>query len=80
MTEATDSQMLVMASAQEYLAAGRVWGTGGWLPPEQREALDWFTLGRLLGWRCDLAGLETSRLHSVTRNMHRWVVLACDPG
>jgi hypothetical protein len=49
--------MLVVATAQELAeAAGRVWGTGGWEAPEQREARDWLCLGRLCGWPVMVAG------------------------
>ena len=37
-------------AAPHELPAERVWGTGGWLPPEERRALDWLTFFRLLGW------------------------------
>lgn len=51
--------MLVIAQGEE-LAASRsaVWGTGGWDPPEEREARDWLCLGRLLGWEVELAAPE----------------------
>ena len=42
--------MLLVASDTELPPAERVWGTGGWLPPAAREALDWVTLARLCGW------------------------------
>src|SRR5262249_43938800 len=50
MAKHTQEPVLVVASATELPSAQRVWGTGGWLPPEQREALDWLTLARFLGW------------------------------
>jgi hypothetical protein len=53
---------------------GRVWGTGGWLPPEEREALDWLTLARLSGWRAAVSG-PGEPLAPATR----WLVLACSP-
>jgi hypothetical protein len=43
--------MLVVASRPELeQAAGPVWGTGGWDPPETREARDWLCLARFCGW------------------------------
>lgn len=44
------STSLVIASTRELSERALVWGTGGWLDPEQREALDWLTLVRFLGW------------------------------
>ena len=40
----------IVASEAELPPDHRVWGTGGWLMPEQREALDWLTLCLMLGW------------------------------
>ena len=49
MAGALPDPMLVVASAEELPAGRRVWGTGGWLPPEQREALDWLTFAEGYG-------------------------------
>jgi hypothetical protein len=71
--------MLVVASEFEMPRAQRVWGTGGWLPPEQREALDWLTLSRLLGWGVTVARWTSSGLEARLSGGSRWVVIACDP-
>jgi hypothetical protein len=42
--------LTIIASREELPPEERIWGDGGWLMPEQREALDWLTLGLLLGW------------------------------
>lgn len=44
------TDVLIAGSAEEFAPRERVWGTGGWRPPEQREALDWLILARMLGW------------------------------
>jgi hypothetical protein len=44
------TDVLIVGSAGEFAPNERVWGTGGWRPPEQREALDWLILVRMLGW------------------------------
>jgi hypothetical protein len=49
------TSVLVIGRAWELDPATRVWGTGGWRSPEEREALDWLTLVRLLGWRVTTA-------------------------
>lgn len=69
------ASVLVIAAPHDMAGGSRVWGTGGWLPPESREALDWLTLARLLGWGVTVApanghvGLED----------RRWIVVGCDP-
>lgn len=45
------TDVLIVGSTTEFDPAARVWGTGGWRSPEEREALDWLTLVRCLGWR-----------------------------
>ena len=55
MAEYERDLMLVVASEAEIPPTDRVWGTGGWLQPEQREALDWLTLARLMGWSVHVA-------------------------
>ena len=52
----------------------RIWGTGGWQMPEEREALDWLTLARLLGWQVSIA--RPGKLTGLT-SAH-WIVVACD--
>src|SRR5207245_6899912 len=51
-----------------------VWGTGGWLPPEEREALDWLTFARLSGWEAKVR----TPAEALDGGGH-WLVVACDP-
>ena len=44
------TSVLVVRRPWELDPVARVWGTGGWTSPEEREALDWLTLVRLLVW------------------------------
>ena len=64
----------IVASPAELPVGDAPWGHGGWLPPAEREALDWLTLGRLLGWSTAVeagpAALALGR---------RALVVACDP-
>jgi hypothetical protein len=64
--------MLVIASERDLTLAERVWGHGGWLMPEQREALDWATFGRLSGWPVRVAARPEGRAP-------RWLIIATDP-
>ncbi len=48
------------------------WGNGGWLAPEEREALDWATLARLSGWEVSVDATPDGRGDT-------WLVIACDP-
>ena len=73
----SDNPVLIVGSENELPLAQRVWGTGGWLQPEDREALDWLTLTRLLGW-----GTSITRLPDPLVDEHprlRWIILACSP-
>src|SRR2546422_229081 len=68
--------VILVASDVALPAAHRVWGTGGWLPPEEREALDWLTLSRLLGWRVTVARPSGAGLQEAFAAGGRCVVLA----
>jgi hypothetical protein len=72
-------QMLLLASRAELPAADRIWGTGGWQPPEQREALDWLTLAGLCGWSVSVARHAGEQFEGDLATGSRWIVLACDP-
>jgi hypothetical protein len=69
--------LLIVGRDEDLPEAGRVWGTGGWIEPEEREALDWLTLARLCGWGADVARPPLSE--SDLRRGQRWVVVATDP-
>jgi len=49
--------VLLLAAEGALSPSTRVWGTGGWQPPEDREALDWLTLVRFMGWDVEDDGL-----------------------
>jgi hypothetical protein len=70
------ASMLVVASATEHRdSLARVWGSGGPLAPEAREALDWATLARLHGWP-----VAVSPPDGPFPAPARWTIVACDPG
>jgi len=70
--------MLLVADERELPSDARVWGTGGWLPPDQREALDWLTLARFSGWDVNIARRLPAESAGVDTGT-RWIVIACDP-
>ncbi len=68
--------MLLIAAERELARARRIWGSGGWVIPEEREALDWLALGRLLGWEVALASADRPAGAFAGQ---RWIVAALDP-
>jgi hypothetical protein len=79
MVAGNGDSLVLVASKSEMPRLKRVWGTGGWLPPEDREALDWLTLLRLMGW-----GVRIEWCTSLCPDVRipagsRWIILACDP-
>jgi hypothetical protein len=72
-------EAVVVVSEAEWSAAGRVWGTGGWLPPEGREGLDWLTLSRFLGWGVRTIPQTDPGLTAGLSGVSGWAILACDP-
>ncbi|MEO5579101.1 MAG: hypothetical protein ABIR58_00470 [Gemmatimonadaceae bacterium] len=75
----TASPVLVIASEGALPVERRVWGTGGWVPAADREALDWLTLARLLGWGASVARLSSGRIGDLVAKETRWIIIACDP-
>ena len=59
------TEVLIIGSTVEFAPKERVWGTGGWRPPEQREALDWLILVRMLGWKVKTTTVLGPRVPSV---------------
>lgn len=76
----TSINTLLLVTEDEQLSpVARIWGTGGWVPPDEREALDWFTLTKLSGWRPCLAKPEVVSLRDAACHTKQWAVFACDP-
>lgn len=71
--------MLVVASGTELHSATRVWGADGSLAPEDREALDWLTLARLLGWDVTVTPHTGEGLDTAFSGANGSVVIACAP-
>jgi hypothetical protein len=67
-------RMTIVASPNELPGRSRIWGTGGWQPPREREARDWLVLARVLGWK---ASIETDLEHAL-RSAAPIVVIARD--
>jgi hypothetical protein len=50
MSRVAAEPVTIIATEGELPPRRRVWGTGAWFSPDAREALDWLTLSRRLGW------------------------------
>jgi hypothetical protein len=71
---------VVVIATEEALPRNRVWGTGGWMPPGEREALDWVTLVRFLGWEVETVTVDTSgRLAIPLAPEAHTVIIASEP-
>lgn len=79
MYTAAADPVLVVTSEAALPTAHRVWGVAGWSPPEQREALDWLTLSRFLGWGVQVTRRTPSGFDTDITGGSRYVILACDP-
>lgn len=71
--------MLVIAGEAELAADSKIWGTGGWMEPNQREALDWLTLARMLGWNVIVGREKNGNIQAECSARCQWIVIACDP-
>ena len=79
MCRKTDNSVTIMVAPAELPANRRVWGTGGWLGPEEREALDWLTLCRLMGWEADVQRIDQWNPNIDFGGESDCIILACDP-
>jgi hypothetical protein len=75
----TSTSVLLVAASDELRPDNKVWGTGGWLAPEAREALDWLTFCRLSGWDVVISPPRVEVMRTVIPQGCRWVIIACDP-
>jgi hypothetical protein len=71
--------VLLISSAHELPVACRVWGTGGRTSPEEREALDWLTLCRLLGWSVEVVRSGDPHFANTVKRRHRCIIVGCPP-
>ncbi len=78
MTDREANTVLLVTAEGELPIGKRVWGTGGWIMPEEREALDWLTLVRLLGWNVTVTSVSSLEKHKSLAGC-RWIIIACDP-
>ncbi len=78
MNQRTDTA-IILTSFAEQMNAEPVLGTGGWLPPEEREALDWMTLIALMGWKVKLQGPQNFPSTDIDNQQIKWIILTGDP-
>lgn len=71
---------IIISSDKLVSRSKRIWGDGSWLPPEEREALDWFMLARIMGWRAKIISTEETYTDNSKNDVIKWIVVACDPG
>jgi hypothetical protein len=77
--DSLSASVLLIANPFQLPSSQRVWGTGGWQPPEMREALDWLCLVRGLGWGVKLAFPDAASIARGLSAELRWIIVACDP-
>ena len=71
--------LLIVSPDSVSMEASVILGTGGWLPPEQREALDWMTFGRIMGWRVILITPENFRFEIIEEQNIKWLIFSGSP-
>ena len=73
------SLVTLVVSPGELPIDQRVWGTGGWLAPEEREGLDWLTLCRLMGWEVNIQRSTEWNVDQDSAGACGTIILACPP-
>jgi len=70
---------IIISSDKLVSKSKKIWGDGSWIPPEEREALDWFMLARIMGWRAKIISNEETYADISNSDVIKWIVVACDP-
>lgn len=76
--DASRAPFLLVADPAFLRPSDSVWGTGGWLHPRSRTALDWLCLARSLGWEVDIVSPDVSSLDAKLGAGPRWIVVGCE--
>lgn len=71
--------VLILSSKASSILSDQVLGTGGWIPPEDREELDWMTFIRFMGWRVLLKSLKDFNDLIIAEQNIKWIILARNP-
>jgi hypothetical protein len=74
-----DTALIISAKATEYNVSKLI-GTGGWLPPRDREVPDWVTLIKWMGWQSPILHPKDFNTRILDTNRVKWIILADDPG
>lgn len=70
---------IIITSFAEKMNLDPVLGTGGWLPPDEREALDWMTLISLMGWEVQLQSPQSFQIADLENTQTKWLIVTGDP-
>ena len=73
-----DTALIISAQTNGLNAPGML-ATRGWLPPQEREVLDWITLIKWMGWRFKLIEPEEFNHGIMNACQVKWIILADDP-
>lgn len=80
MYEPRPQTALIIVGEKEFANCHPVWGTGGWLSADEREALDWLTLCRLMGWQVTAISQAELSNEILEKNEIQWIIFADAPG
>jgi len=69
-----DTALIISSKARE-LNASSLLGTGGWLPPADREVLDWMTLIKWMGWKFKLIDPVEFNHKLIHESQIKWIIL-----
>lgn len=72
------SKTTIIVSDLDLPESESIWGTGGWVPPEQREGLDWLTLLILMGWDINVVRLDRPNENIDPFEDSQRIIVACD--
>ena len=65
---------MIVSAVSTLDKSSKIWGTGGWLPPEEREDLDWFMLVYFMGWSAVVHDLNDLDLNLMHKGRFKWII------
>ncbi|MCL6257696.1 hypothetical protein M3O96_01260 [Aquiflexum sp. TKW24L] len=70
---------LIISDSKLVKKEKNIWGDGSWLPSKDREALEWYMIAKMMGWKAEIISTKEEKWEPVPEISYKWIVLACDP-
>ncbi|RPA68618.1 hypothetical protein EF405_08535 [Cyclobacteriaceae bacterium YHN15] len=70
---------LIISDSKLVNKENNIWGDGSWLPSKDREALEWYMIAKMMGWKAEIISTHEQNWKPDPDIRYKWIILACDP-